>query len=83
MWCVLYLFRRFCFDELLEDFPRLRAHLIGRRYLLEVLTRQPEFDVLVAELRFQKGAECGQAIWREANAGACQNTWRKCKPAPL
>lgn len=60
--CLPYLLGSLLFNEVIVDFLCLQRQLLGGFGFLEVLTRQPELDVLFAELRLQKGSESSNTI---------------------
>lgn len=61
--CWIYLFRRFCFDELLIYLLGSWGHSEWRLDLLVILTCEPKFNIFIAVLRFEKVAKSSQSIW--------------------
>lgn len=59
----IYLFRRFCFDELLINLLGSWGHSEWRLNLLVVLTGEPELNILIAVFGFEKVAKSSQSIW--------------------
>lgn len=75
-----YLFGSFFFNEVIVDLFSLGSPLLWWLDFLEVFTGQPEIDVLLAELWFQKSSKSCKTIW---GARKGRNVWAENIPQIL
>lgn len=70
-----YLFGSFTPDELLVDAVGSGHQLFGRLERLEVFTRRPKLDVLLAELRLQEDTEGSFSICERRKTSVRAAAW--------